>query len=169
VTEQSNLNVQEASANATNVYASDLDENDLEDEKKDKKDKKNKHAEDGDSNLPDAQQTADANVEQVQEVEQVNSVAAGSAVAIAVGENTSATAVQMFDQSNINEQVGTAEALNVMMESAGMNVATASIDGGSDIVDQDSEDYPEPKDKKGEKPHDGDGVSQTAEASVTQY
>jgi PGF-CTERM protein len=55
------------------------------------------------------------------------------------------------------------------MESAGMNVATASIDGGSDIVDQDSEDYPEPKDKKGEKPHDGDGASQTAEASVTQY
>ena len=49
-----------------------------------------------------------------------------------------------------------------------MNVATANTDGGTDVVDQDSTEYPKPTDKNDDDPHDDD-VSQTAEASVTQY
>ncbi len=158
-TEQNNLNLQEGHASATNVLAADLDD------KKDGHDKhKKKH--DGDLNVD---QTADATVEQVQEADQVNAFQEGAAVAIAIGENSTATAIQMTDQSNINEQLGTAEAVNVLMDSAGMNVATASIGSATPIVAQDAMAYDEPKEKNddGEK-KDGD-VDQYAEASVLQY
>ncbi|WIV67890.1 PGF-CTERM sorting domain-containing protein [Natrialbaceae archaeon AArc-T1-2] len=157
-TQQSNLNLQEGSANATNVYASDLEDGET--------DRYDEHKK-GDDDRPNAQQSADADVEQIQEVDQVNSFD-GSAVAIAVGEDSVATAAQIAEQSNLNEQIGTAEAMNVLMDAAGMNVATANTDGGTDVVDQDSTEYPKPTDKNDDDPHDGD-VSQTAEASVTQY
>ncbi|WP_265112383.1 PGF-CTERM sorting domain-containing protein [Halosolutus halophilus] len=153
VTEQSNLNLQEGSANATNVYGDNYDGD------------KHKKGDDGDAAT--AAQAASATVEQAQEVQQINVHERNAAVAIAVGDNASATAVQISEQSNINEQIGTAEAINVLMESAGMHVATASTDGTTDVVSQDSADYPEPKDKKGD--HADDGVTQAAEASVTQY
>lgn len=156
VTQQSNVNLQEGSANATNILATDLDED---------MDLKEKHKKSNDALR--AQQTANATIQQSQEIQQVNVYEQGAAVAIAVGENASATAIQVTDQLNLNEQLGTAEAINVMMESAGMNVATASIDGTTDVVTQEGADYPT-KDKKGDKDHDNE-VDQTAEATVTQY
>ncbi|ELY45764.1 PGF-CTERM sorting domain-containing protein [Natronorubrum tibetense] len=158
MTEQSNINLQEGYASATNVYGADLEgDKDLHDEHK-------KY--DGDSTAPSAEQDADASVEQIQEIEQVNSVEMGSAIAIAVGEDSSATAVQITDQTNLNEQLGTAEAMNVLMDSAGMHVATASADGATDVVTQDADEEYSDTELKGDEASD---VGQTAEANVTQY
>ncbi|WP_440771383.1 PGF-CTERM sorting domain-containing protein [Natronorubrum sp. DTA28] len=158
MTEQSNINLQEGYASATNVYGADLEgDKDLHDEHK-------KY--DGDSTAPSAEQDADASVEQIQEVEQVNSVQMGSAIAIAVGEDSSATAVQITDQTNLNEQLGTAEAMNVLMDSAGMHVATASANGATDVVTQDADEEYSDTELKGDEASD---VGQTAEANVTQY
>ena len=158
MTEQSNINLQEGYASATNVYGADLEgDKDLHDEHK-------KY--DGDSTAPSAEQDADASVEQIQEIEQVNSVQMGSAIAIAVGEDSSATAVQITDQTNLNEQLGTAEAMNVLMDSAGMHVATASADGATEVVTQDTDEEYSDTELKGDEASD---VGQTAEANVTQY
>ncbi|WP_440764723.1 PGF-CTERM sorting domain-containing protein [Natronorubrum sp. DTA7] len=158
MTEQSNINLQEGYASATNVYGADLEgDKDLHDEHK----KYN-----GDSTAPSADQDADASVEQVQEIEQVNSYEMGSAIAIAVGEDSSATAVQITDQTNLNEQLGTAEAMNVLMDSAGMHVATASADGATEVVTQDADEEYSDTELKGDEASD---VGQTAEANVTQY
>ncbi|WP_090310173.1 PGF-CTERM sorting domain-containing protein [Natronorubrum texcoconense] len=158
MTEQSNINLQEGYASATNVYGADLEgDKDLHDEHK-------KY--DGDSTAPSAEQDADASVEQAQEIEQVNSIEMGSAIAIAVGEDSSATAVQITDQTNLNEQLGTAEAMNVLMDSAGMHVATASADGATDVVTQDADEEYSDTELKGDEASD---VGQTAEANVTQY
>ena len=158
MTEQSNINLQEGYASATNVYGADLEgDKDLHDEHK-------KY--DGDSTAPSAEQDADASVEQAQEIEQVNSVEMGSAIAIAVGEDSSATAVQITDQTNLNEQLGTAEAMNVLMDSAGMHVATASADGATEVVTQDADEEYSDTELKGDEASD---VGQTAEANVTQY
>ena len=158
MSQQSNLNVQEAAANATNVFAADLDEDG--EAPKD-------HQKQADGIVGDDAGYAD--VAQDQDVDQLNVNEQTSAVAIAVGNDSTATAIQMTDQSNLNEQVGTAEALNILMETAGMNVALAGTDAGTDLLTQDGEEKLEPKEKKG---HDDDekdtDVSQTAQASVTQ-
>lgn len=158
LTEQSNINLQEGYASATNVYGADLDED------KDAHDAHKKSS--GDGTAPSVDQDADSTVEQAQEVEQVNSIEQGSAIAIAVGEDSSATAVQISEQTNLNEQIGTAEAMNVLMDSAGMHVATASADGATEVVTQDADEEYGSTEKKQD---DGDDVNQTAEASVTQY
>jgi len=158
LTEQSNVNLQEGSATASNVFGADLEED---------TDRHEKHKKsDGDSSGLSADQTADATVEQAQEIEQVNTYEQGSAIAIAVGEDSTATAVQISDQTNFNEQIGTAEAINVLMESAGMHVATASADGTTDVVSQDGLEKDGHDDKKGD---DGADVTQTADASVAQF
>ncbi|WP_345781288.1 PGF-CTERM sorting domain-containing protein [Natronobeatus ordinarius] len=157
LSQQSNLNLQEGAANATNVFAADLDED------KDRHAKHKKH--DGGVGI-DADQDADATVEQVQVVDQLNVNEQHSAVAIAVGSNSSATAIQMTDQTNLNEQVGTAEAANILMQTAGMNVAMAGTDAGNDLLTKDGKEKLHPEEKKG---HDDKAdVTQTAEASVTQ-
>ncbi|MHC3437076.1 PGF-CTERM sorting domain-containing protein [Natrialbaceae archaeon A-gly3] len=161
LSQQSNVNLQEGYASAMNVFAGDVaDEKD----KKDKKHDKHKKGAPGDG--VDADQDAEANVFQNQDVNQFN-VNEQSAVAIAVGEGSTATAVQMAEQTNLNEQVGTAEAANILMQQAGMNVATAGVDTDTDFLNEDGEKLTEPDDKKSDK-DDKHDVTQTAEASVTQ-
>ncbi|WP_247728756.1 PGF-CTERM sorting domain-containing protein [Halovivax limisalsi] len=156
-TEQANYNLQEGAANASNVLAADLDEDD---------DRHTKHKK-GDRRGILVDQTANATIEQSQAVDQVNTFEQGAAVAIAVGEDSTAIAVQMTEQTNLNEQLATAEAVNAVMESAGMNVAMASIGASTPVVTQDAFEEAEPKEKK-DGDH-GDDVEQVAEASVVQY
>lgn len=157
-TEQSNLNLQEGSANATNVLAADLDG---------EKDRHEKHKK-GDDHDAAVEQTAEATIEQSQTVNQSNTVQQGAAVAIAVGENSTATAIQLTEQSNLNEQLATAEAVNVVMDSAGMNIAMASIGGSSPVVAQEALDVEEPKEKN-DGDHEDDDLDQVANASVVQF
>ena len=97
-TTQSNRNLQEGAANASNVYV-------------------------GDGEYAD--QSANAWLTQMQAVEQVNVNEQGGAVAIAVGEGSTATAIQLTEQTNLNEQLGSAEAISAVAAMDGMNVATA--------------------------------------------
>ncbi|WP_345781474.1 PGF-CTERM sorting domain-containing protein [Natrononativus amylolyticus] len=158
VTEQSNYNLQEGAASAANVYADNASAADPGEHDKQKK----QDGQDG----ADADQSADATVEQAQEVSQANVNQQGTAIAIAVGENASATAIQLTEQSNLNEQVGSAEALNVMLDATGLNIATAGIEDGTDVLAQATEVHDDPE-KKSDA--DAGAVNQTAEASVTQY
>ncbi len=164
-TKQSNQNLQLGSATATNVFASVLE---------DDYDRKDIHEKKGPTDDRSLDQDAEASVEQDQEISQTNVNEFGNSVAIAVGENSSATAVQLTDQSNLNEQLGFAEAVNVMMDSGGMNVATAGEGAGEEIISHDGHDYPKSEKKAGDGSHeeykdvDEDDATQTAEASVTQ-
>ena len=127
-TEQYNENLQEGAANATNVYVGEGEY---------------------------AEQSATSWLTQQQAVEQVNVNEQGAAVAIAVGENSTATAIQVTDQTNLNEQVGSTDAANLIAAMGDMNVASA---GGSDAVD--AQTPPEEKKDKDD--------SQTATTSVEQ-
>jgi len=166
-TKQSNQNLQQGSATATNIFASDLED-------KDDYDRKDVHEKKGPTDDRSLGQDAEASVEQAQEISQTNVNEFGNSVAIAVGENSSATAVQLTDQSNLNEQLGFAEAVNVMMDSGGMNVATAGEGAGEEIISHDGHEYPKSEKKAGDGDHDEykdvdeDDATQTAEASVTQ-
>ncbi len=146
-TTQYNENRQEGAANASNVYAGYAKASD--------------------------QVSADAasGVYQDQDVEQTNVNEQSYAVAIAIGENSTATAVQLTEQTNVNLQYGTAEAVNVLSAMAGMNTATA---GGDDspittFGEEGDSGNDEKKQKKKEKGHDVDGGEQVAEAQVAQY
>jgi len=135
---QRNENLQEGTANATNVYI-------------------------GDGEYAD--QTATASLAQEQDVEQANVNEQGAAIAIAVGENSTATAVQFTDQSNLNTQIGHAHATNLMASSPGMNIATAG-DVNGDVLTTETE-LTEP-DKKDKKDGVTDGSEQTATTGVNQ-
>jgi len=135
---QRNENLQEGTANATNVYI-------------------------GDGEYAD--QTATASLAQEQDVEQANVNEQGAAIAIAVGENSTATAVQFTDQSNLNTQIGHAHATNLMASSPGMNIATAG-DVNGDVLTTETE-LIEP-DKKDKKDGVTDGSEQTATTGVNQ-
>ncbi len=143
-TRQSNRNLQEASAEATTVVDDRLDDGE-------------KRAYGERKKGPDG---PEATVEQDQEVEQLNVNEEAAAVAVAVGEGSTATAIQLTDQSNLNEQVGFAEAVEIMLEDAGMNVAAAGP-GAADAVDRtgDGEVKSDPK---------GDHSPETTEATVSQ-
>ncbi|SEV81239.1 hypothetical protein [Natrinema salifodinae] len=145
---QRNENLQEGVANASNVYLGDGEFG----HKKHKK---------GDSSPA---QSSEALVEQTQDVEQANINEQGGAVAIAVGENSTATAIQFTDQSNLNQQLGSAEATNLMASVPGMNVATAG-DVSGEILSTETE--TNGHDKKDKKQDDIDG-EQTATAGVAQ-
>ncbi|OIB59385.1 hypothetical protein BBD46_00125 [Natrialba sp. SSL1] len=160
---QTNQNLQQGVANATNVYA-------------------------GGGDFMD--QSADATVNQEQAAYQENVNQQDSAVAIAVGENSTATAIQLTEQSNFNEQIGAADASSVFASLAGMNIATAGIDDAAAMEDTaqavsaldekadekdakyDDKKHDDKKDDKKDKDHhkkgadDGDG--QTATSGVAQ-
>ncbi|WP_255681869.1 hypothetical protein [Natrinema sp. SYSU A 869] len=146
-TTQANQNMQQGAANASNVYLGDGKFGEYDDHKKGKKD--------------DETQSAAAFVAQGQNVSQNNVNQGVAAVAIAVGENSSATAIQLTDQSNFNQQLGSAEAMNVLSSMSGMNVANI---GESESVSTHS-----PKKSDDKNPKKGDEVGeQTATATVAQ-
>ncbi|GAB7020122.1 hypothetical protein [Halostagnicola bangensis] len=130
---QQNSNYQGAVANAVNVNPS--------------------HAEGG-------SQVAGSELAQSQQSMQANINEQGFAVAIAIGNESTATSIQTTDQSNINEQVGSAYSASVLDSTDGMNIASANTNGGSDIVETAS-------DKQ--KTHDDKKDKDDTEASVTQY
>ncbi|WP_244510205.1 hypothetical protein [Natronobacterium texcoconense] len=137
--QQANQNLQQGVANATNVY----------------------------SGGEFTDQSASASVAQGQEGDQMNVNEQDGAVAIAVGNGSTATALQFTEQTNLNQQIGEADASNVIDAMPGMNVATAGFDGDNGIVqtEQKLENLHGDKDKDHHKK--GDSV-QTATSEVTQ-
>lgn len=159
-TTQYNENQQQGVANATNIYEGS-----------------------------DELHGADSEVYQDQDVTQTNVNEQGFAVAIAVGEDSSATAVQISDQRNVNLQYGSAQAVNVLATMAGMSTAVA---GNGDELglsydefdleehekkadkkhdEKDDKKHDKKDDKKDEKKDDkkDEDVFQQAQAEVTQY
>lgn len=127
---QSNHNVQEGSANATTVLESDG----------------------GRAGSGSTDQSAETAVDQSQSVAQENTNQQGMAVAIAVGSDSVATAIQITEQSNLNEQIAAVETVTDLQR-MGMNVATADA-GDSSVLST----------------NDGRETGQRdAEPSVTQY
>lgn len=106
-------------------------------------------------------QVATAELDQAQESMQTNINQQGFAVAIAIGNESTATSIQATDQSNINEQVGSAYSASVLEATEGMNVASASTNGGSDVVETASD--------KQKTSHDKKKGSNNTDASVSQY
>ena len=100
-----------------------------------------------------AEQSAQASIDQSQTLSQINQNQQGMAVAIAVGSNSVATAVQITDQTNLNEQYASVETLSHLESMAGMNVATAD-EANSSVLTTSGEGT------------DGD---ETADVSMTQY
>lgn len=148
---QSNQNLQQGVADATNVYS-------------------------GSGEFVD--QSADASVEQGQEADQINYNEQDSAVAIAVGENSTATSIQLTEQTNFNDQIGVADAESVFSSMPGMSIATAGIDD-ADAMDETAEavsdlDDKETNDDKDKDHHkksgdaDGSEAGQTATSGVSQ-
>ena len=144
-TKQANQNIQQGAANASNFYLGDGEFGEYGDHKKGK---------------TDDTQSATAFVAQAQNVSQNNVNQGVAAVAIAIGDDSSATAMQLTDQSNFNQQTGVAEATNVISSMSGMNVAKI---GDSDVVGTAT-----PKQKHDEQKTDGDNEGQTATAMVAQ-
>ncbi len=147
-TTQANQNLQQGVANASNVYLGDGEFGDYDKHKKSKKD-------------DDETQAASAFVAQGQNTSQNNVNQGVAAVAIAVGEDSSATAIQLTDQSNFNQQLGSAEATNILSSMSGMNVANI---GESESVSTHS---PKKSDDEISKKGESDG-EQTATATVAQ-
>ncbi|OVE83287.1 hypothetical protein B2G88_17085 [Natronolimnobius baerhuensis] len=153
--QQSNQNLQHGAANATNVYQGAGDFSD---------------------------QSADATVTQEQALDQTNYNEQDSAVAIAVGDNSTATAIQLTDQTNFNDQIATADSTNILEMMTGMSVATAGIDddGAMDeaatamgnLADDKHHDDKHADDKKDDdkdKEHKkDDGSAQSATSEVAQ-
>lgn len=131
-TDQHNENLQEGAANAANIYA-------------------------GGGEYVD--QSEEELVDQEQGVEQANINEQNGAVAIAVGENSTATSIQVSDQTNLNDQIASADADNIFASMGGMNVATAGGEAESSVVDTEM-----PEDDKKDDKDD----SQTATSSVDQ-
>lgn len=82
-------------------------------------------------NDPATTQSSVASIDQSQNVSQANQNQQGLAVAIAVGPESVATAIQITDQTNLNEQVASTEVVSVLDAMSGMNVATADVDNSS--------------------------------------
>ncbi|WP_394295605.1 hypothetical protein [Natrialba asiatica] len=141
--QQTNQNLQQGAANATNVYA-------------------------GGGEFLD--QSAEATVEQAQNVDQMNYNEQDSAVAIAVGNNSTATAIQLTEQTNFNGQIGEAQAENILSTMPGMAIATAGVDNPEmmDEAAQAAETLGEESDKKDDDHHKKDKGVQTATSGVTQ-
>ncbi|MEY7849448.1 hypothetical protein AB7C87_09670 [Natrarchaeobius sp. A-rgal3] len=135
--QQANQNLQQGVANATNVYV-------------------------GDGEFED--QSATASIVQGQDVDQTNINEQDGAVAIAVGEDSVATAIQITEQTNLNEQIGEADATNVISSLAGMHVATS---GDSSVVDLEESVEKLHDDKKDDHHKKGDKV-QSATSGVSQ-
>ncbi|WP_327053598.1 PGF-CTERM sorting domain-containing protein [Halomicrococcus gelatinilyticus] len=124
---------------------------------------------------------ADSAVAQLQDVDQRNVNLQGSAIAIAVGENSTAKAVQFTQQTNINAQVASASANSYVPMTPIEFVATAGIEPSSDDVEtSDSSDSTDSSDSGQANlgamhadGDDGDGHehdgSQGADARVLQY
>jgi PGF-CTERM protein len=122
---------------------------------------------------------ADSAVGQSQEVDQRNVNLQGTAIAIAVGENSSAEAIQFTEQTNINAQFASANAESYAPMSPMKFVATAGIDASSDDVEtSDSSDSSNSSDSGQANlgamhADDGDGHEhddgQGADARVLQY
>ncbi|WP_175416982.1 hypothetical protein [Natrinema pallidum] len=148
---QRNENLQEGMANASNVYLGDGKVGH-------KKDKSGDHGAGSSTG-----QDADALLEQSQDVVQENVNEQGGAVAIAIGENSTATAIQFTDQSNLNEQIGSVDASNLMATATGMNVATAGNVSGDILSTETDVGEPDKEDKK-----DGIDGEQVATAGVAQ-
>ncbi|ARS91905.1 hypothetical protein B1756_16885 [Natrarchaeobaculum aegyptiacum] len=123
---QSNQNLQQGIANATNVYVGGGEF----------VDKTGDHTKSGDSGSG-VDQVAEAEVAQGQAGDQLNVNEQDGAVAIAVGEDSVATAIQFTDQTNLNEQLADASAQNIVAGMAGMDVATAGFDGSNDVLETD--------------------------------
>ncbi|RQH00500.1 hypothetical protein [Natrarchaeobius oligotrophus] len=138
--QQSNQNLQQGIANATNVYA-------------------------GDGSFED--QSATASVEQGQAADQVNYNEQDGAIAISVGEDSTATAIQLTEQTNFNEQLGEADAENVIASLAGMQVATAGTDDTTVADVEQKVEKLHDDEKKDDHHKKGDGV-QSATAGVDQ-
>jgi len=155
--QQSNENLQQGVANATNVYVGNGEF----------ADKKGDHAKSEDS--PGADQVASADVAQAQDVDQENINEQDGAVAISVGEDSTATAIQLTDQTNLNEQLGEASAENIIQSLGGMNVAVSGVDDSS-IVDEDRvvESIGDEKDDKKDHDKKGHDEAQTATSEVSQ-
>ncbi|ELZ18685.1 PGF-CTERM sorting domain-containing protein [Natrinema limicola] len=100
-----------------------------------------------------ADQSAQASIDQSQTLSQSNQNQQGMAVAIAVGSNSVATAVQLTDQTNLNEQYASVETLSHLESMAGMNVATAD-EANSSVLTTGGE---------------GTNGDETADVSMTQY
>ncbi|OLZ40312.1 hypothetical protein A6E15_04635 [Natrinema saccharevitans] len=146
---QRNENLQEGMANASNVYLGDGEFG---------------HAKDKSGDESGTGQSASASLDQSQDVAQQNVNEQGGAVAIAIGENSTATAIQFTDQSNLNEQFGSATASNLMASSLGMNVATAGDVSGEVLSTETDTHGPDKKDKN----DDLNDTEQTATAAVAQ-
>jgi len=100
-----------------------------------------------------ADQSTQASIDQSQTLSQINQNQQGMAVAIAVGSNSVATAVQITDQTNLNEQYASVETLSHLESMAGMNVATAD-EANSSVLTTGGE---------------GTNGDETADVSMTQY
>ncbi|AEH35706.1 hypothetical protein Halxa_1072 [Halopiger xanaduensis SH-6] len=139
--QQSNENLQQGVANATNVYT-------------------------GNGQFED--QAAEAAVQQGQAVSQENINQQDGAVAIAVGNDSVATAIQMTEQTNLNEQIGNATAENVIQSLGGMNVATAGLDDDTQVLDTERSVETLLADKEGDHHKKSDEKVQTATSEVAQ-
>ncbi|THE63741.1 hypothetical protein D8Y22_17335 [Salinadaptatus halalkaliphilus] len=139
--QQSNQNLQQGVANATNVYAGSGDF---------------------------ADQAAAADIEQAQEVDQSNINQQDGAVAIAVGEDSVATAIQVTEQTNLNEQIGAAQAENIIMGLEGMHVATSGVDDDTSVLETDITTESLYDDKKDDRHKKSDEQIQSATSEVTQ-
>ncbi len=104
-------------------------------------------------------------LEQAQQSIQTNINEQGFAVAIAIGNESTATSIQTTDQSNINEQVGSAYSASVLDATDGMNVASANTNGGSDVVETASDKHKTDHEDDDKKKDDGNET----QASVNQY
>ncbi|WP_195892490.1 hypothetical protein [Halopiger goleimassiliensis] len=124
--QQTNQNLQQGVANATNVYVGNGNF----------ADKTGDHVKS--ENSPGADQVASAEVAQAQAVSQENINQQDGAVAIAVGEDSVATAIQITEQTNVNEQLAEADAANVFAAMDGMHVATAGIGDSNGVIDMET-------------------------------
>ncbi|RKD94665.1 hypothetical protein [Halopiger aswanensis] len=139
--QQSNENLQRGVANATNVYV-------------------------GNGQFED--QAASAAVQQGQAVTQENINQQDGAVAIAVGNGSVATAIQITEQTNLNEQLGSATAENVIQSLGGMNVATAGLDDDTQVLDTERSVETLLADKEGDHHKKSGEKVQTATSEVAQ-
>jgi len=108
-----------------------------------------------------ADQSTQATIDQSQTLSQSNQNQQGMAVAIAVGNDSAATAVQLTDQTNLNEQYASVETLSHLESMAGMNIATADVADKS-MLTTGSEVFHDDDD-------DDEGEGEPADVSVTQY
>ncbi len=153
--QQANENLQQGVADATNVYIGGGEF----------ADKSGDHAKSEDS--PGADQVAEASVEQGQAVSQENINDQDGSVAIAIGSDSEATAIQITEQTNLNEQIGEADAENVFTNMNGMHVATAGTDGDTGVIDSERTVESLYGDKDDDKKKSSDAV-QTATSEVEQ-